>query len=71
MILYDLTLLYQYIMFKEQYYQNDVTQLNNNISYRRADALDHLEMIMAQTRLATAQEIFRDMHKLMRMIRKG
>lgn len=69
MILYDLTLLYQYMFFKEQFYQNDITGLDNNISYRKADAIDHLEMIMAQTRLATAQEIFSDMHKLMRMIR--
>jgi hypothetical protein len=67
---YDLTVLYQYMMFKEQYYSNDITQLCNNVSYRNADALDHLEMIMAQVRLATAQEIFSDMYKLMRMIRK-
>lgn len=67
---YDLTLLYQYMFFKEQFYQNDITGLANNVSYRKADALDHLEMIMAQTRLATAQEIFKDMHMLMKMIRK-
>lgn len=67
---YDLTVLYQYIMHKEMYYYNDVIQLGNNVSYRKADPLDHLEMVMAQVRLETAREIFNDMHKLMRMIRK-
>lgn len=68
---YDLTILYQYMMFKEQYYRNDSVQLGNNINYRNADPIDHLEMIMAQVRVATAQEIFSDMHKLMRLIKNS
>jgi len=58
------------MMFKESRYHNDIVLLDNNVSFRKADPVDHLEMIMAQARLETSQEIFRDMHKLMRMIRK-
>ncbi|HBN82380.1 MAG TPA: hypothetical protein DDZ89_00900 [Clostridiales bacterium] len=68
---HDLTVLYQYMMFKEARYYNDVVQLYNNVCYRKADPVDHLEMIMAQTRLATAQEIFNDIYKVIRMIKEG
>lgn len=45
-------------------YENDVIQLSNNVSYRGADPLDHLEMIMAQTRVGTAEKIFDDLRQL-------
>lgn len=41
-------------------YENDVIQLSNNVAFRKADPVDHLEMIMAQTRLGTADKIFTD-----------
>lgn len=68
---HDLTVLYQYMMSKESRYSNDVIQLGNNVCYRKADPLDHLEMIMAQTRLATAQEIFRDIYRVIRIMKRG
>ena len=34
--------------------ENDMVQLLNNVSYRKADQLDMLEMIMAKTRLEYA-----------------
>jgi len=47
---------YEYMYRKEIKYLNDVIQLANNVHYRDADPVDHLEMIMAQTRLATVRE---------------
>lgn len=34
--------------------ENDLVQLLNNVSYRKADQLDMLEMIMVKTRLEYA-----------------
>ena len=67
--MYDLTLIYQYLYHKQARAGNYVIQLSNNISYREADALDHLEMIMAQTRLATVEEMSSELYKLLRMMR--
>lgn len=67
--MYDLTLIYQYLYHKQVRAGNYVIQLSNNISYREADALDHLEMIMAQTRLATVEEMSSELYKLLRMMR--
>ena len=68
--MYDLTLIYQYLYHKQARAGNYVIQLSNNISYREADALDHLEMIMAQTRLATVEEMSSELYKLLRMMRQ-
>lgn len=46
-------------------YEDDVTQLSNNVTFRKSDPLDHLEMIMAQTRLATAIKINQDIQFLL------
>lgn len=67
---YDLTLIYQYLYNKQIWAGNDVIQLCNNIAYRDADPLDHLEMIMAQTRKATIEEVARDLYSLLRMVRR-
>lgn len=67
---YDLTLIYQYLYNKQIWAGNDVIQLCNNIAYRDADPLDHLEMIMAQTRKATIEEVARELYPLLRMIRR-
>lgn len=68
--MYDLTLIYQYLYHKQARAGNYVIQLSNNISYREADALDHLEMIMAQTRLAAVEEMSSELYKLLRMMRQ-
>ena len=67
---YDLTLIYQYLYNKQIWAGNDVIQLCNNVAYRSADPLDHLEMIMAQTRKATIEEVARDLYSLLRMVRR-
>ncbi len=58
--------LYQYMFEKEARYENDLTQLLNNVSYRKADCLDHLEMIMAIVRLDTSRQIFHDISSILR-----
>lgn len=67
---YDLTLIYQYLYNKQIWANNDVVQLGNNVSFRNSDPLDHLEMIMAQTRKATIEEVARDLYSLLRMVRR-
>ena len=67
---YDLTLIYQYLYNKQVWAGNDVIQLGNNVSFRNSDPLDHLEMIMAQTRKATIEEVARDLYPLLRMVRR-
>lgn len=52
-------------------YENDVIQLSNNVTYRKADPLDHLEMIMAQTRLGTAEKMFGDLQIILEISRSG
>lgn len=49
--------------------EDDVTQLHNNVVYREADPIDHLEMIMAQARLAAAEEIFADLRRIIAISR--
>lgn len=67
---YDLTLFYQYLSNKQIWVGNDVIQLCNNIAYRDADPLYHLEMIMALTRNATIEDVSRELYPLLRMIRR-
>ena len=62
-----LLLLLEYMNHKTVYYENDIIQLHNNVTYRKADPVDHLEMIMARVRLETAQMLFRDIYRLIRM----
>lgn len=52
--------LYQYMWEQEVRYENDLIQLYNNVTIRKADPLDHLEMIMAIVRLETSRKVFRD-----------
>lgn len=57
--------LIEYIFRKTHYYENDLIELGNHITYRKADPVDHLEMIMAQTRAGTAEEIFADIFQIL------
>ena len=66
---HKLSSLYQYMMNKEMYYYNDTVQLRNNVQYRTADPLDHLEMIMAQIRLETAKSVFQEIYLILREYR--
>lgn len=57
-------LLQEYMYRQSARFENDVIQLSNNVTYRAADPLDHLEMIMAQTRVGTSEKIFDDIRML-------
>ena len=58
--------LIEYIFRQSLRYEDDVTELCNRMTYRDADPVDHLEMIMAQTRLGTAEKIFDDLLTILR-----
>ncbi len=60
------TQLVQYMHRQMLRYEDDVIELNNHIVYRAADPVDHLEMIMAQTRVGTANKIFEDISQIIR-----
>ena len=66
---YLITLLYEYFYRQQMERENDLTQLINNISLRRADELDHLEMIMALVRLRCTDAIAQDVYKLVAISR--
>lgn len=48
-------------------YENDLTVLLNNVQLRKADPVDHLEIIMAQTRVATADRIAGEVLQIMQV----
>ena len=64
-------LLYEYFYRQQIYRENDLVQLTNNISFRHADALDHLEMIMAQVRAQVTTDISLDVYKLVAISKEG
>lgn len=63
-------LLHEYRLRQLIRYENDVIQLSNNCTYRKADPVDHLEMIMAQTRLATMEKVSADLYRLIELSRE-
>lgn len=64
-------LIYDYMHQKEIRLENYVTQLANNVVYRKADPVDHLEMIIAQTRLEMAREVFSELYTVLAIMRHG
>jgi len=62
--------LYEYLYRKQFVFDNDIIQLYNNISIRKADAVDHLEMIIALSRKTAAEEIFGDIYKILLISRE-
>lgn len=67
---HDLTLLYQYFFNKQVRADNYVVQLENNIRFRDADCLDHLEMIMAHVRKDTIDEVAHEVRLLLPMVKR-
>ena len=67
---YDLLNMYlhEYMLRQSVRYENDFVQLINNVTYRYADAVDHLEMILAQCRIYTASKIFGDIEKIIALV---
>lgn len=68
---YLVMLLYEYFYRQQIYRDNDVVQLSNNVQFRKADPLDHLEMIMAQVRAQVTTDISRDVYKLVAISKGG
>lgn len=66
---YLVTLLYQYFYRQQVERENDLTQLINNISFRRADELDYLEMICALVRIRCTDVIAQDVYRLVAISR--
>ena len=64
-------LLYEYFYRQQIYRENDLVQLTNNITFRHADPLDHLEMIMAQVRAQVTTDIGRDVYRLVAISKGG
>lgn len=55
-----------YLFRQSLRYEDDVTELDNHTAYREADPVDHLEMIMAQTRLHTFEKVSADILEILR-----
>ena len=53
----NMRMLLEYLHRMPIRYENDLIQLLNNVQLRQADPVDHLEIIMAQVRAATADRI--------------
>ena len=68
---YLVMLLYEYFYRQQIYRDNDVIQLSNNVQFRRADPLDHLEMIMAQVQSQVTSDISQDVYKLVAISKGG
>lgn len=66
---YILEVLYEYMHRKADRLEADRDRLYENVQLRRADPLDHLEMILAETRLETAKELFADEFQLLAHLR--
>lgn len=64
-------LLYEYFYRQQIYRDNDVVQLSNNVQFRKADPLDHLEMIMAQVRAQVTADISQDVYRLVAISKGG
>ena len=68
---YLVMLLYEYFYRQQIYRDNDVVQLANNVQFRKADPLDHLEMIMAQVRAQVTADISQDVYRLVAISKGG
>ena len=62
--------LFLYCQRMQNTLEEDLHLLKVNMSVRAMEPLDHLEMIMAEVRLATVEKIFRDIGKIVE-ISKG
>lgn len=68
---YLVMLLYEYFYRQQIYRDNDIIQLANNVHFRTADPLDHLEMIMAQVRAQVTADISQAVYKLVAISKGG
>lgn len=65
------SLLLQYVNRRCLQAEADITQLLNNISLRRADPVDHLEIVMAQVRSSCADQFQSDILKILDIVNLG
>lgn len=52
-------------MHKEAFLHNDFVQLCNNVYYREADLVDHLDFIIARVRLQMFAELQSDLKQIL------
>lgn len=57
--------LQQYMYNYHSALERDHRQLNNNVAYRTADVLDHLEFILHLNRRQSIQSVFDDIRKIL------
>lgn len=62
------SLLLQYANRKCLQAESDITQLLNNLDLRRADPIDHLEIVMAQVRSSCAEQFQSDILKILDIV---
>jgi hypothetical protein len=63
--------LVEYIIQKQAFYENDLDKLQQHIRYRRIDAVDCLELILAAERKAHFEEIIGEILGVLRVFRKN
>ena len=63
------SLLYEYMQNKQVALENDVVQLEYNVFGRGTGPYECFECLVAKCRLETANEIFADIYRVLRIIR--
>lgn len=61
----ELTLLYSYILNNRVRLENDVTNAQNNIRFRKIDIVDCIELIHVQVQLETFKRVTKDIRILL------
>ena len=60
-------LVYSYLFYKLTRIEYEMLELKNNTYFRSMDEVDHLEYIIATTRMKMFLEINRDLHEILMM----
>lgn len=61
----EIEMLYQYLWNQYTYLERDVQQLQQNVRYRRIDAVDCLELCLALERFQAFQEFSSDVRAIL------
>lgn len=63
------SMIYEYMMKKSEQLENEVIQTEHNVFGRNVDSFDAFEALVARCRLETAEEIFADLYRVLKIIR--
>ena len=61
----EIEMLYQYLWNRYIYLEQDVQQLQQNVRYRRIDAVDCLELCLALERLQEFKQLSADVRRIL------